>query len=478
MKHTILKALGLAAVLALGIHSSAGAADQASGKPNVVFILVDNSGWGDLACYGGTTPTPRIDSIAKAGMRFTNYTVEAQCTPTRSAILSGRLPIRTGSSKVPLDDAPYGLCPWEYTMGNLFSDAGYATAAYGKWHVGDAGRYPTDHGFDEWAGIGHSSDEAGWTSYKEFRDLGLPAPQMYAGVKGQPTKATGVFDLKAKSLMDEASVKRSVSFIEKQAAAKKPFFLYLSYTHIHPPMTVHPDFAGKSSAGMYSDTIMEIDHRTGQVLDALKAAGVEKDTIVVFSSDNAGAIMAGIPGASNGPWRGHFFTPPYEGSYRTYAMISWPGHITADKVSDGMLSAVDWLPTLAGLVGESKRVPTDRPIDGVNAADYMTGKSETTGRDHVLYFGTDAKLMSVKWRDWKVMFRKSDGIAEPITDVQLPIVYNLKNDPGERSNLWEQQMDMAWVLRPAAAKIGAFMQSVAKYPNIKMGEDFKGYTGK
>jgi arylsulfatase len=296
-------------------------------------------------------------------------------------------------------------------------------------------------------------------------------------VKGQPAKPAGVFDKPAKALMDEKIAQHAAAYIEKQAKAKKPFFVYVAFTQIHPPMNVHPDFAGKSGTGsLYADILMETDFRTGQVLDAIKTAGIERNTIVVWSSDNAAGYIAGVPGGSNGPWRGHFFTPPYEGSYRTAAMIRWPGKIVAGQVTEEMLSAVDWLPTLAGAVGESSRVPTDRPIDGVNAADFLLGKSKTTGRDSVLYFGVDGQLMSVKWKNWKVIFRKSDGIGEPITGVQLPIIYNLLNDPGERSNLWEQTMDTGWVFGPVFQRIGAFQQSVAKYPNVKTGEDFKGYA--
>ena len=172
---------------------------------------------------------------------------------------------------------------------------------------------------------------------------------------------------------------------------------------------------------------------------------------------------------------GNFFNPPFEGSYRVPAIVRWPGHIPAGQVSQEMVSAVDWLPTLAGLIGESQRVPTDRPIDGVNVADHLLGKSKQSGRDAVLYFGLDGRLMSVKWKNFKVIFRKSDSINDPITDVQLPIVYDLLNDPGECWNLWETKMDMAWVLRPVTEQIMLFEKSVAKYPNIKTGEEFTGY---
>jgi arylsulfatase len=180
--------------------------------------------------------------------------------------------------------------------------------------------------------------------------------------------------------------------------------------------------------------VAETDYCVGQILDAIQAAGIADDMIVVFSSDNATSRFADIGGGSNGPWRGEFFNPPYEGSYRVSAMVRWPGHIAAGRQSQELFSAVDWLPTLAGLSGESQRIPTDRPIDGINAADYLLGKREASGRDAVLYFGLDGRLMSVKWKTFKVIFRKSDSMGEPITDVYLPMVFNPIGDLGERYN--------------------------------------------
>ena len=476
----VMKRRLLAAVAALLLAASLtgpGVTVAQPPKPNVVFILVDNTGWGDFSVYGGTVPTPRIDALAREGIRLTNYTVEAQCTPSRAAIMTGRLPVRSGTTKVPFPgEGLSGLAPWEFTLAELFSGAGYATALFGKWHLGEEeSRLPTDQGFDEWFGIKNSSDEAGYASYKLFRELGYPEPHIWEGVKGQPSKRAGILDRPAKDRLDEQVAQRTAAFITQQAAARKPFFIYAALTQIHPPIGVHPDFAGTSGGGVYADILTEMDARTGQILDALQAAGVAENTIVVFSSDNATTPLAGMAGGSNGPWRGHFFNPPYEGSYRVSAIVRWPGHIPAGQVSDEMVSAVDWLPTLAGLIGESLRVPTDRPIDGVNVADHLLGKRKESGRDTVLYFGLDGQLMSVKWKNFKVVFRKADSINEPITDVYVPSVYDLLNDPGERWNLWETTMDMGWVLRPVTQQIVQFKQSVATYPNVKTGEDFKGY---
>jgi arylsulfatase A-like enzyme len=301
--------------------------------------------------------------LAADGLRLRNYTVEAQCTPTRSAILTGRLPVRSGTTSVPLPgQGNSGLASWEYTLAELFSDAGYATGAFGKWHLGEvAGRLPIDQGFDEWFGIKNSSDEAGYSSYPLFRELGYPVPQWWQGVRGQAVESAGVFDMQAKIHGDERIAERAVGFIDRQASAGRPFFAYVAFFHLHPPMGVHPDFAGESGGGLYADMLTEMDYRTGQILDAVKSAGVEDNTIMVFSSDNATSPLAGTGGGSNGPWRGDFFNPPYEGSYRVPAVVGWPGHIPAGRRSDQMLSAVDWLPTLAALTGQSQRVPTDPP---------------------------------------------------------------------------------------------------------------------
>ena len=443
--------------------------------PNVVFMLIDNLGWGDVGCYGGAVPTPRIDGLAAQGVRFKNYNVESQCTPTRSAILTGRRPIRTGNWTVPFPgQGDYGLAPWEYTLGELFSDAGYATAAYGKWHVGDVeGRLPTDQGFDEWFGIKNTSDEAGYSSYPLFAESGFPMPKIWDGVKGSPVKPVADFNLETRALLDEKLTARTVDFIKRNAAAGKPFFTYLCFTQLHPPMGPHPDFKGKSRGGVYSDTLVELDYRTGQVLDAIDQAGIADNTIVVWSSDNPAGRITAI-GGSNGPWHGHFASG-FEGGSRVPAMVRWPGRVKAGVVTDEILAAVDWLPTLASLIGESARVPSDRPIDGVDASPFILGKSPTSGRDHIVYYGSDSGLMSVKWRTMKVVFRYAESQSGPIIKPQLPLVFDLLDDPGEEHDLMTLRMDCGFVTAPIFQRLGALEKSFARFPNIKPGQEFTGY---
>ena len=454
-------------------------------QPNIVFLLCDNVGWGDFSCYGGNTATPRIDKLASEGIRFNNYTVESQCTPTRTALLTGRQSVRCGTYTVPLPGTGLsGLVPWEYTIAELLSDAGYATSLWGKWHLGEVeGRLPTDQGFDEWWGFRNSADETGWTSYATFNAIakakGIQAPQLWEGKKGGKQTAVRELNLEVRPFLDELIVEKATDFIKRQAAAgDKPFYTYIALSHLHPPEAVHPDFRQTSPERMneYADVIAEIDHRVGQIVDCVEEAGIADNTIIVFSSDNAaGEIAAFAVGGSNGPWRGDFFTPPYEGSMRVPAMVRWPGKVPAGVVTQELLSAHDWYKTFAALAGATDKVPTDRPIDGIDASKFLFGESPTTGRESYLFFGPDGSLMSVKWHNIKVVLRYSDGKDKPIVKPQFPIVFDLGSDAGERYNLFNSTMDMGWMFGITMPFIVEYEKSIAQFPNIKPGQEFNGY---
>jgi arylsulfatase A-like enzyme len=476
--------LALAAVAALFGTASAPTTKAQAKKPNIAFILVDNVGWGAFGAYGGTVPTPRIDKLASEGIRFINYNVEAQCTPSRSAIHTGRYSVRSGTFTVPWPGQGLaGLAPWEYTIAELLSDSGYATALYGKWHLGNTqGRLPNDQGYDEWWGIKDSWDEAGYTAWPLFKESGVPVPMIWEGKKGEPSKPVMPLDLNVRAIVDEKYIiPKTVDYIKRNAAANKPFFVYVGYSEVHPPGIPNPNLAGKSTqrGGLYADLIGEMDYRVGQILDAIKEAGVEDNTIVVLSSDNAGGgAIPQVGGSTNGPWRDDFMNTPFEGSMRVPAMIRWPGKVPAGVVSNEMLAAVDWLPTLAGMVGASNLVPKDRPIDGVDASAFMLGKSDTTGRDSYLFFVIDGELMSIKWKIYKTIFRYTDSpvsIGKPYIKPQFPLVYDLSSDPHEDNNLFYTDLTNGWLLDPDFKLIGEYMRSVKQYPSIKVGEDFKGY---
>ncbi len=228
--------------------------------------------------------------------------------------------------------------------------------------------------------------------------------------------------------------------------------------------------------GMYADLIAEMDHRVGQIVDCVSEAGIAENTLIVFSSDNAACEVPAFGfGGSNGPFRGNFFTPPSEGSMRTAAMVRWPGKVPAGVITEEMLSAHDWYKTLAALAGASDKVPTDRPLDGVDASKFIVGKSPQTGREALLFFGPDGSLMSVKWRNIKIWLRFSDGIDKPIAAPQFPMMFDLGSDPAEKNNLFADRMDGDWMFQLALPFVGEYEKSIAKYPNIKPGEEFQGY---
>ena len=459
------------------------ATQEGTTRPNIVFVLCDNVGWGDFSCYGGGTATPRIDKLASDGIRFNNYTIESQCMPTRSAILTGRQSVRCGTYTVIPGQGKLGLTPWEYTIAELLSDSGYATALFGKWHLGDTeGRLPNDQGFDEWWGYKNSVDEAGYSSYAAFREVckakGVETPKLWEGKKGQKSTAVRELDMEVRPRLDELIVEKANNYIQRAAKGDKPFFTYVALSHIHPPEKAHPDFdqTDPTRLGIYADLIAEMDHRVGQIVDCVEQAEIADNTVIVFSSDNAALCVPSSGfGGSNGPWRGDFFTPPTEGSMRVPAMIRWPGKVPRGIVSEEMLSAHDWYKTFAALAGASNKVPTDRPMDGVDASGFLTGKSQSTGREAPLFFGPDGSLMSVKCRNIKIWLRYSESIEKPIVTPQFPMIYDLGSDPFERNALFADKMDNGWMFELTLPYVAQYEKSVAQYPNIKPGEEFSGY---
>ena len=470
MKHLHSVLFGASLLLLTGVSA------YAQDHPNIVYILVDNWGWGDVGVQGSAVPTPRIDRFAAEGIRFTNFNVQNQCTPTRSALHTGRLPIRSGTQKVAAPGEPDGLSPWEYTIAELLSDAGYATALFGKWHVGSqVGRLPNDQGYDEWWGINEGSNAAAYTSTPQFDPAVAEVPRFWSGVKGQASTRGALYDMPAK-----ASIDRAIGFMRARVTEARPFFIYLGFTHFHPPWGVHPDFEGNSGAGVYADTKMEVDHNVGLILDALDEAGVADDTIVLLTGDNGAAnypspgIVTGEVGGSNGPWRGGLSTA-YEGGMRTPAMIRWPGRIAPGQVTDEIIADLDWYATLAHLVGESDRIPTDRPIDSVNQTEFVLGHQETSDREHVVTYVGDT-VFAVKWRNMKVHFASAEGTHATVQTYTFPQVFDIKEDVKESYELWGNEgYAHAWVMSPVTKILTELQASMVEYPNIQPGQDFNGY---
>jgi len=466
--------LALAGLLAVSLVTTAGAAD----RPNIVLINMDNFGYGELGVYGGGitrgAPTPRIDKLASEGMRLTNFNVEAQCTPSRAALMTGRYAKRSGNGSVPLLTGLYGLTQWEVTMAEMLADAGYATGMFGKWHLGQTeGRFPTDQGFDEWYGIPNSTDEAFWPEQSQFNEAVkediseyLVPEHIYEGKKGSTPKEVKVYDLAERRKIDGQITDRTKDFITRQAKAGKPFFAYVPYTMTHMPVLPSKEFEGKSGNGHWGDVLMQIDAYVGELLDTLDQLKIADNTIFIFTADNGPEMMPENHGWS-GPWRGSYFTAG-EGSLRVPFIMRWPGKVPAGRVSNEIVHQIDLFTTLAETV--SGEVPNDRVIDGVDQSDFFLGKSEKSAREGlVVYVGEE--IFGVKWRNWKMLTKElEDGKGTgKIVQFGFPHFYNLYNDPQELYPVTMKTPEHFWVRWPMAKILSEHLESLRQEPPIKPG---------
>jgi arylsulfatase len=478
---SVIRSVGLALLASFIVVRlvSAPASAQQPKKPNIVFMLMDNLGYGELGIYGGGilrgAPTPRIDALASEGMRLLNFNVEAQCTPSRSALMTGRFSIRSGTYEVPIGGVPDGLTQWEVTIAQLLSAQGYATGMWGKWHLGSAeARMPTNRGFDEWYGIPRTYDEAMWPSLNETKsmwpsvgskqgwDATVVHPEhIYEARKGEKPRQVAVLDVDRRRTMEAEITSRAVEFIKRNASAGKPFFAYVPFSLVHMPTLPNPEFAGKTGNGDWADCLAEIDYRTGQILDAIKQAGIEDNTLVIFTSDNGPEATHPWEGDS-GPWRGTYFTA-MEASLRAPFIIRWPGKVPAGRVNNEIVHIVDLYTTLARVGGAE--VPKDRPIDGVDQLDFFFGKQETSNREGFPAYVAD-RLSAVKWRNWKAHFIWQENMYAPPQTLPLPKIINLLTDRKEERDVGAYD---SWVVDPIVKIVGEFEASLKKYPPIKVG---------
>ena len=440
--------------------------------PSIVLILADNLGWGELGCYGGGAlrgaPTPRIDKLAAEGLRLLNFNVESDCVPTRSALMTGRHPIRTGALQAVPAGLPQGIIPWEITIAQLLSAQGYATAMYGKWHLGDReGRYPKDRGFEEWYGIPRTTNESMFTTSLGFDPSVVDIPHVMEGRRGKPARDVQVYDLDMRRRIDSELTARANDFMRRQSKADKPFFLYVPLTHLHYPTLPHVDFAGKTGAGDFADSMAEMDHRVGQMLDEIDSLGIAGDTIVIFGSDNGPEFRRPWRGTA-GIWQGTYHTA-MEGALRVPFIIRWPGKIQPGRVNNEIVHVTDIYPTLARIAGAT--VPTDRPIDGVDQLNFFLGMQGKSNREGFVYYIKN-ELRAAKWRNWKLHL-----VWEPEPNVgpkklEVPYLFNLIQDPKEETD--RLTLDN-WVRGPIRKMIYAFEQSLRTYPPIPPGapDDFK-----
>ncbi|MFT7630337.1 MAG: arylsulfatase A-like enzyme [Mariniblastus sp.] len=397
-------------------------------KPNVVIMVMDNLGWGEIGCYGGGilrgAETPRLDNLAREGMRLLNFNVETQCTPSRSALMTGRHPVRSGTTKVVWGQL-YGMTQWEITIAEMLSDHGYATGMYGKWHLGDTkGRFPTDEGFDEWYGIPNTTDESLYPSGFQFDPSVVETPYIMQSVKGNVPEKVKVYDREARRRIDKELTERTIDFMKRNVTAKKPFFAYVPFTLVHLPAEPHPEFKGKTGNGRWADVLTELNHRAGQILDAIDDLGVRENTVVIWMSENGPEEIFPHQGTA-GPWRGTYFTA-LEGSLRAPFLIRWPNKIKPGSVNNEIMHITDIYPTIARITGA--KVPADRMIDGVDQLDFLTGKSKKSAREGFPVYNGD-NLQAFKWRNWKLHFLTQETMRSDIVRPGMPRLYNLLTDP-------------------------------------------------
>lgn len=461
-------------------------------KPNIIFFFWDNFAWGELGCYGGGilrgAATPRIDRLAAEGLRLLNFNVEAQCTPSRSAVLTGRHPIRSGTQTVPMTGGPDGLTRWEVTIAQALSDAGYATGMWGKWHLGSDAehRSPVDFGFDEAVWSPRTADEVLWTTQSYFpqgtvtatpyagkAQIPIEPEPIYSRKKGAKAKVIATYDVEFRAGFDRKITEWAMDFMTRSKQAGKPFYMYLPYTQVHIPPIPDPAYAGKSKRGNWADLLTQMDDFTGMILDKLSELGLVEDTIVVWTSDNGADPNFRTPAMDpdplggqwtgcSGPWRGGYFTA-LEGSNRTPCIIRWPGKVPAGTVSNELVHLVDMFTTLV-LAGGAK-VPVDRQIDGMDMRNFLLGKSAESGRDTILFIQGN-RLQAVKWHQWKLHLFRQDEMMSTWAPYNMPRLHNLEWDPREEH---EVGFPHAWVAHPMAAAAGAFLKSLAIEPPIKPG---------
>ncbi len=430
-------------------------------------MLADNVGYGELGCYGGGplrgAPTPRLDALAAQGMRLTNMNMESQCTPSRSALMTGRFAIRSGTTQVITPTAAAGLVQWEVTLAELLAAKGYATGHFGKWHLGNReGRFPSDQGFDEWWGIIDSHTSVMWASTPGFDPTTLPRPHLLEGKRGQPSKRLGFYDMEQRRLFDEEAVRRTITFMRNNVAADRPFFAYVPLGFAHFPVLPHPEFSGRTGNGDFADALVEFDYRVGQLLGAVTELDIECDTVFILTSDNGAEETVPWRGWT-GPWGGSYFTA-MEGCLRVPLIARWPGYIEAGSVSNEIVHAVDLFATVAQIAGAE--IPGDRAIDGVNQLDFFLGKQAHSNREGFPIYVADT-LHAVKWRHWKMHFVWQEYMYDSPLALPLPRVFNLFEDPRERNDIYLPAH--SWVRIPVQRMLDKMNASLRAEPPVPTG---------
>jgi arylsulfatase A-like enzyme len=419
--------------------------------PNIVLIFIDDLGYADVGCFGAKGyETPNIDRLAAQGMRFTNfYAAQAVCSASRAALLTGCYPNRVGIFGAYDHRAEVGISDEEETMAEVLKKAGYATGVFGKWHLGHHRQFlPLQHGFDEYLGLPYSNDmwpmgydgkplpEGHWKNHHPILPL----------IEGNE-KVAEIRTLDDQDTLTTRYTGRAVRFIDKNK--DRPFFLYVPHTMVHTPLGVSEKFRGKSRKGKFGDVMMEVDWSVGEILGALKKHGLEKRTLVLFTSDNGPWLNFGEHAGSSGPLREGKGTS-FEGGVRVPCIVRWPGHIPVNTVCDRTAATMDLLPTFAAISGAP--LP-DHKIDGVNILPLLLGEVGANPRDHLFYY-YGRQLQAVRQDRWKLHFpheyRSYEGVEPGKNGLPGPYnkgetgleLYDLDNGIGEKHDLAEKYPDV------------------------------------
>ena len=443
----------------------------APGKPNIVLFFIDDLGYGDLSVNGALGyKTPNLDRMAAEGTRFTNFmAAQAVCSASRAALLTGCYPNRVGISGALGPSSAAGLSPREETIAEIVKTQGYATGIFGKWHLGSEPEFlPLQQGFDEFVGIPYSHDMWPLHPWQE-RAKYPPLYWIHGNQQGKEIK-----NLDDASELTPTITEKAVGFIRKNK--NKPFFLYVPHPLPHVPLAASARFKGKSDRGIFGDVLMELDWSVGEILKELKSQGLDKNTLVIFTSDNGPWLNYGDHAGSSGGFREGKGTS-FEGGQREPTLMRWPGVIPAGRVSNKLLSTIDILPTIARLTGAA--LPKEK-IDGVDFSELLKGDDSKTPRQEFLYYYRKNSLEAVRKNDWKLIFEHpgrtyegslpgKNGQPGPAPENHLfpKALYNLARDPGERYDVLEQNPEIV-----------AELEQIAAAAREDLGDDLQNKPGK
>lgn len=509
----------LAALFSLSATGVAHAQDSAagSGRPNVLVIFGDDIGWQNVSAYGlGTMgyTTPNIDSLANEGAKFTDHYAQPSSTAGRAAFITGQYPIRSGMTTVAMPGGDLGLKDASPSLAEVLKAQGYATGQFGKNHLGDHNfALPTVHGFDEFFGnLYHlnTQEESEQRDYQAFAKAYSGSVEAYErkfGTRGvlhcyatasadktvdprfgamgkQRCTDTGPLTQERMKDFDATEViPKAMEFMGHSQQAGKPFFVWLntSRMHLYTRLNDKWRYAAEkytSEFDMHGSGMLQHDHDIGLVLDQLKTMGLDKNTIVIYTTDN-GPEHSSWPYGGTTPFRGEKMTT-YEGGTRVPLLLRWPGHVAPGRTLNGIQGHQDLFVTLAAAAGVSDvagKIMSQKKqyIDGINNLDYWTGKASESARNSILYY-YESKLTAIRLGPWKFHFSIKENYYDNITPLTVAQVYNLRSDPFESYDTIDSRghlmQKVSWLMAPAGEIIGAHIKTLQQYPPVQGGSSF------